>query len=516
MKAQAGLEYVIIIGFIIAVTIPIAYYALDQSSQNVRINEINDAVHSLGQKADSLATIGPGSRDYIWITIPTGIATTSIENKTILASSQFFGDITSITKTEVSGTLPKEPGLYKMRIEVLENKVIIGPVNDTFGPNVIDTTPKNTIGITNPIITATTNEPASCKYDSIDKNYASMFYSFAGTGISHTKQLSGLLQGPNTLYVRCMDSMGNAMQNSALINFTVISDSVAPMINNTNSSLRKLKAGENTCISANITDTTTIADVWAKINFPVSPPLQTTFNYTLYDNGLNCDIRAGDKTYSNYVAMQIAGINILATVYANDSAGNIGYQNPFPNIQINVSSNVSIGPGQGLTYVVPDLGKYYKTPSDIGYTAKDSQMSTLTSLLADLTDEDKNTPSSSYKFYYTPVNTVYEGYIFGLNNPKTNYEYLSLRLKVKDAEVIPYALRIYAYDSDSDSIITANSTQFNVTNVIVSGSNRGYNEFMITDAVMAGKSANVKVRVVAESLMDKKTMHITEADFGVA
>ncbi|MFH1174186.1 MAG: hypothetical protein V1725_03580 [archaeon] len=100
-------------------------------------------------------------------------------------------------------------------------------VQDTTPPEVIATTPSGTLGNQTVSITATTNENAVCRTDTIDTDYASMGILMEGTMLSHQK-LIALSQGTYTYYVRCTDLSGNAMPSSEEIHF--ILDLQAPLI----------------------------------------------------------------------------------------------------------------------------------------------------------------------------------------------------------------------------------------------------------------------------------------------
>jgi len=514
MKGQAALEYLIIVGALLLIAIPIFYFTTTSSSENIKINEINDAIQSIARKADSVYALGEGNRDFVWITIPKGIEYTLVGNKTILAHGTSFGDIDAMTKGDVTGTIPIIPGAYKIRIEMLDEKVFIGPINDSEPPQIIATSPEGIIGSTNPTLTATTNEAAICRYDSSDKEYGQMQNTFSGVGISHTKQLTDLAQGQHTYYARCSDSFNNLMTTSKTILFTITTDTLPPNITQTNVTPKSIVAGNNICINAKATDNIQLDKVWTVIETPLQSPFIGQQEYFLQDNSNGCDNSAGDGIYGAAINMQVVGTNIVITTYANDTSGNKASQTPNPNIAVNVVS----GPGQGFTYIIPNNAWYYKTPNDLGITTKDSQM-TLTDTTIALTDEDQNTPPSSQKIYHTPIKDIYEGFIIKVDKTKEEYSIITLRLKVKDSEVIPYNLKVYSYDSDGtdgDSIILTNFTQGQITEINNPGTNRGYNEFDITKTVKAGKSPKIKIRIAAESTIDKQTMHITEADIGVA
>jgi len=513
MKAQVSTEYLVIIGVILVVLIPLFYYAIHEANDNIRINEAGDVVNTLAQKADTVYALGKGTRDYAWVTIPTGIKNTIVSNTTLQLSFSSLGDVTAYTRVNVSGNIPSTPGTYRIVIEALDNTVFIGPVNDTTPPKIIDTAPKSKV-TTTAILSATTDEAARCKYDTSDKDYTSMSTLFDGGGIGHTKLLQNLTNGNYLYYARCIDYFSNAMQSSTIINFTADLDTTLPVVTNTASNKNKTTAGYSICVTATATDNTAVDSVWAIMTTPFDSPLPTTLNYTLQDTSSCAGGISGDGKYGLDIVMQAPGIWTLNTAFANDTSGNFGFQNPYPNIKINVSANQSIGPGQGLTYIFPDVAYYFKTPNDIGFNGSDSVI-TLTNYLIALTDDDKNTPPSTARFYYTDVHDSYEGFIVQLNTSKDQYDYISIRIKAKDADILPYNLTVYAY-KDNNNILTTNTTDFYIKEIIVPGVSRGFNEYLITNTAKAGTSQYIRLRIMPKTTILKKQAHITEIDFGVA
>jgi len=98
-------------------------------------------------------------------------------------------------------------------------------INDTTPPNITYTSPSGIIYQTNVIMTAMTNENATCYYiphteGTIDTNYSDMPYNFTDEDLDHYRNLT-LTNGYYEFYARCADSLGNAMTSSANISFTI-------------------------------------------------------------------------------------------------------------------------------------------------------------------------------------------------------------------------------------------------------------------------------------------------------
>ncbi|MEM4347706.1 MAG: Ig-like domain-containing protein, partial [Candidatus Altiarchaeota archaeon] len=78
------------------------------------------------------------------------------------------------------------------------------------------------------LLTGTTNEAATCRFDTTDVAYGSMAYAFGNIDVTTFAANYFAAEGSNTLYVRCKDTAGNVMTSSTQITFTV--DSVAPYV----------------------------------------------------------------------------------------------------------------------------------------------------------------------------------------------------------------------------------------------------------------------------------------------
>ena len=126
MKAQAALEYVFLIGAVLLIIISISYYATQESTRTIQMNQANDAVNTLAKAADSVYALGPGSQKYIEINMPSGVDTISISDHEILFKVYIFGskaDIFAETKAELDPTSSISPkvGIHHVYIKALES-----------------------------------------------------------------------------------------------------------------------------------------------------------------------------------------------------------------------------------------------------------------------------------------------------------------------------------------------------------------------------------------------------------
>ena len=93
MKGQISIEYLIIVGIVIFVSVPLFYYATRTSGENLRLNQADDTVKSITNAADLVYSSGLGSKDTVWVNIPSGVTGVSVANKTITMNLTIFGRI---------------------------------------------------------------------------------------------------------------------------------------------------------------------------------------------------------------------------------------------------------------------------------------------------------------------------------------------------------------------------------------------------------------------------------------
>lgn len=127
MKAQVATEYVLIIGVLLFITIPIFYYALSESKESTRVNQAYDSVNMVAKTADSVYALGAGNKRYVWVNVPEGVVSTYLQDHTIAITLSAFGsnsDFVALTSANVTGTLPTGQGRYRISVEMLDSGIV--------------------------------------------------------------------------------------------------------------------------------------------------------------------------------------------------------------------------------------------------------------------------------------------------------------------------------------------------------------------------------------------------------
>jgi len=125
-QGQIAIEYLILIGFILVALIPLGYYASVRTTNELRGNQARDAVVIIADAADKVSLYGEGSNTNVWVTIPSGISESSIENNQVLVRISIFGsttDILSPTIANLTGSIPTEQGRHKVKLTV-QNRTV--------------------------------------------------------------------------------------------------------------------------------------------------------------------------------------------------------------------------------------------------------------------------------------------------------------------------------------------------------------------------------------------------------
>ncbi|MBU0456956.1 MAG: hypothetical protein KKD75_02315 [Nanoarchaeota archaeon] len=223
-KAQVGIEYLVILGAILIILIPLFFYAISKSSENIRISQAEDAVNSLAKAADEVYSLSPGTKKYVWVNIPSGVEASQVSATEITLTIEIYGntsDFTAFTKASMAGEIPTAKGTYKIPVELLESGIVLIGEGDDSTPPIV--TWKYPDGLTcNPVILrANTDESAICKFDTSDLAYDNMSYHMSGSALGHNYGLGVQSEGDYNYYLRCSDAFDNAMTISENISYSI-------------------------------------------------------------------------------------------------------------------------------------------------------------------------------------------------------------------------------------------------------------------------------------------------------
>ncbi len=143
-KAQSSVEFLVILAIglgILAIIISSSQQSLLSSQDTVRLAQAQDASRALAQAADEVYSEGPGSRKQVQVTIPEGVNSTTVSNRTInirVGIQSGFTDENAQTRAIVVGTIPRQAGTYKLWVAARDDgRVQVGNVALSITPATI-------------------------------------------------------------------------------------------------------------------------------------------------------------------------------------------------------------------------------------------------------------------------------------------------------------------------------------------------------------------------------------------
>jgi len=130
MKAQIAIEYLTIIGLVLAAISLMAAYIWQQNEISSRLQQGSVAINAIVTTAENLYAQGPGAKTQITVIFPPGYTSSlsSISDNRIVLKIYTpigFTDIVGETKANVSGSLPTEEGLKVLTLETVNGYVNI-------------------------------------------------------------------------------------------------------------------------------------------------------------------------------------------------------------------------------------------------------------------------------------------------------------------------------------------------------------------------------------------------------
>ena len=118
MKAQAAVEFLIIVSVALMILLPVTFYA-NQSlmgyKDDTKISLAKNTVKKLGESVDWIFSQGPSAKRSLEIYIPDDVYNISLEDKTILFKIRSSAGITDVfyeTVPSLNGYLPITSGYY--------------------------------------------------------------------------------------------------------------------------------------------------------------------------------------------------------------------------------------------------------------------------------------------------------------------------------------------------------------------------------------------------------------------
>jgi uncharacterized protein (UPF0333 family) len=128
VKGQASMEYMVLIGALLVILIPLFYYAISTSSNQINLRQAEDTVGILAQAADEVYALSKGTKKFVWVNIPGGVQSSQVVSKEIVLTISVFqgtSEVLAVTRANVTGEVPIQKGRYKMSLEHLNSSTVL-------------------------------------------------------------------------------------------------------------------------------------------------------------------------------------------------------------------------------------------------------------------------------------------------------------------------------------------------------------------------------------------------------
>jgi uncharacterized protein (UPF0333 family) len=131
-KAQISVEYALIMGFVVVISIPLVMIYYDYtalSNDEIIAGQVNRIAQKIVDTAETVYYLGEPSQTTLKVYIPHGIAAASIEQEKEvvfkLRGKTGISDIVHISSVNITGTLPTTQGIHRITLKAQQNKVLV-------------------------------------------------------------------------------------------------------------------------------------------------------------------------------------------------------------------------------------------------------------------------------------------------------------------------------------------------------------------------------------------------------
>ena len=122
-RAQASSEYIIIVGFVVGITIPLmlVYFTFANNVNDQIISaQLEQISKSIKVFADTGYFLGEPSQTTLKVYLPTGIQSVQIINKAInykIRTGHGINDIVFVSSSDLTGVLPTSSGIHFITVK---------------------------------------------------------------------------------------------------------------------------------------------------------------------------------------------------------------------------------------------------------------------------------------------------------------------------------------------------------------------------------------------------------------
>jgi hypothetical protein len=132
LKCQVSVEYLLIIGFVAVMTLPLIllYYTYTlNSSDEIIVSQTIQLAKRIVDAAESVYSLGEPSQTVIKVYVPNNIAGVSLDNKELqfnVSTQSGIAQIVDVSSVNLTGKLPIKQGTYSITLNATNTGVKIG------------------------------------------------------------------------------------------------------------------------------------------------------------------------------------------------------------------------------------------------------------------------------------------------------------------------------------------------------------------------------------------------------
>jgi len=131
VKAQVSLEFMMIVGVALLMTLPlilIFYRQSENINSEIGASQLDKVASEIRDAADEVYYLGSPSKKTVTVYMPEGVNNISITNNTIIFTVEAPGSDYELVKwsvTTLNGSLQTYPGIHHISVEAYDNYVQI-------------------------------------------------------------------------------------------------------------------------------------------------------------------------------------------------------------------------------------------------------------------------------------------------------------------------------------------------------------------------------------------------------
>ena len=134
-KSQVSMEFLLVVLFAFAITVPMILYFVDESqkaAEGVNIAQITQIARTIASNAETVYAFGEPTTLTIRVYMPKGVDTVNLNNNQLEFVVQNKGELMTISEPvamNLSGNISNHPGVHRIKLLAANNSVVISEVS---------------------------------------------------------------------------------------------------------------------------------------------------------------------------------------------------------------------------------------------------------------------------------------------------------------------------------------------------------------------------------------------------